>query len=703
LHDVSYLLSPQDLMAVDHVPRLIEAGVRSFKIEGRLKGEEYVAVTTKAYRAAVDEAWAEIERRGLQEGSTPEGMRQVQEQFAGPDEATRKELKQVFSRGQDEEHDGLSAGFLLGVRHQELVRGRSPRHRGLLVGRVQGVSAKGIDVLLSGPVKRGDGVAFDSGSPEEKEEGGAIYDIFDSANRPAGKGEERGSGRVRLAFGSGCVDHSRIKIGSIVWKTKDPALEAKLASGLSSDGPGALNLLPVRAKVSGALGAPLSVELLVKEGAGGAAREGQGEAPLPPSGRGLTASPLVAAETRPTTAADIVKALGSLGDSTFRLEAADVDIQLDEGGAGVFVAAGEIKAARRAAVQELTGSVRRHSRGVGAEISNPPLLPTAHEEARAAAAAAAASANAGAGAGAGAAGAGSDVQMTVLCRSPQQADAACQVPWQKEVALDFLEVHGLREAVARVKQAGKRCIVATPRVIKPNEERLHTFYLRLRPDALLVRSAGFMQQLIDIGGPGAAVPGTNGSVLVPELRGDFSLNAANVLSSAILLEKGSLSRLTPTHDLNADQISNLGRELGDCSSLEVVVYQHLPIFHTEHCVFCKFLSSGNSYKDCGHPCETNTVHLRGLDGQDNLVLADQGCRNTVFNAAAQSGAAFMPQFVSAGIRNFRLEFVDEPAETVGQLLLSSTRACRAFRTPSAALRATRRGRSSRLWRRVAGC
>ena len=260
------------------------------------------------------------------------------------------------------------------------------------------------------------------------------------------------------------------------------------------------------------------------------------------------------------------------------------------------------------------------------------------------------------------------MQMTVLCRSPQQADAACQVPWLEEVALDFLEVHGLREAVARVKQAGKRCIVATPRVIKPNEERLHTFYLRLRPDALLVRSAGFMQQLIDIGGPGAAVPGTNGSVLVPELRGDFSLNAANVLSSAILLEKGSLSRLTPTHDLNADQISNLGRELGDCSSLEVVVYQHLPIFHTEHCVFCKFMSSGNSYKDCGHPCEVNTVHLRGLDGQDNLVLADQGCRNTVFNAAAQSGAAFMPQFVGAGIRNFRLEFVDEPADTVGQLL-----------------------------------
>lgn len=45
--DEKYLLSPQDLMAVERVSELIEAGVSCFKIEGRLKGPEYVAVTTK--------------------------------------------------------------------------------------------------------------------------------------------------------------------------------------------------------------------------------------------------------------------------------------------------------------------------------------------------------------------------------------------------------------------------------------------------------------------------------------------------------------------------------------------------------------------------------------------------------------------------------------------------------------------------------
>ena len=69
------------------------------------------------------------------------------------------------------------------------------------------------------------------------------------------------------------------------------------------------------------------------------------------------------------------------------------------------------------------------------------------------------------------------------------------------------------------------------------------------------------------------------------------------------------------------------------------MHQHLPIFHTEHCVFCRFLSDGNSYLDCGRPCESNSVHLRDCNGKDHLVVADEGCRNTVFNAQAQSGKA----------------------------------------------------------------
>jgi collagenase-like PrtC family protease len=96
--------------------------------------------------------------------------------------------------------------------------------------------------------------------------------------------------------------------------------------------------------------------------------------------------------------------------------------------------------------------------------------------------------------------------------------------------------------------------------------------------------------------------------------------------------------------------------------LEVVAHLKMPVFHTEHCVFARFLSKGNSYLDCGHVCTRNNVYLRDEGGNDNLVLADMGCRNTVFSAQSQSGVQSICQWIDAGIRHFRVELVDEGAE-----------------------------------------
>ena len=57
LGDKRYLLSPQDLAAVEEIPELVRLGIASFKIEGRLKTPEYVAAVTQVYRRAIDEAW----------------------------------------------------------------------------------------------------------------------------------------------------------------------------------------------------------------------------------------------------------------------------------------------------------------------------------------------------------------------------------------------------------------------------------------------------------------------------------------------------------------------------------------------------------------------------------------------------------------------------------------------------------------------
>ena len=222
--DVKYLLSPQDLMAVELVPELIDAGVGCFKIEGRLKGPEYVAATTAAYRRAVDLAWndRDVDRARLLTNDQ------------------RLELTQVFARGQDGEHDGLTPGFLEGPRHQRLVRGRAPRHRGVLLGEVvrvtppNGRRANGeltIRARDGTRMKRGDGVVIDRGKPEEREEGGRVYEIFDGAGRSVGgKGEEVTiAGEYAVTFGANQIDFSRVSPGNLFWRTSDPALEAKLA------------------------------------------------------------------------------------------------------------------------------------------------------------------------------------------------------------------------------------------------------------------------------------------------------------------------------------------------------------------------------------------------------------------------------------------------------------------------------------------
>ena len=108
------------------------------------------------------------------------------------------DLAQLFARGQDEQNNGLSSGFLDGSRHQQLVRGRSPGHRGVLVGVVLNVDvARGVVTVSrsSAPRRvrqRGDGVVFDSkiargeerssGAErghlrEAEEQGGALYDV----------------------------------------------------------------------------------------------------------------------------------------------------------------------------------------------------------------------------------------------------------------------------------------------------------------------------------------------------------------------------------------------------------------------------------------------------------------------------------------------------------------------------------------------
>jgi putative protease len=86
------------------------------------------------------------------------------------------------------------------------------------------------------------------------------------------------------------------------------------------------------------------------------------------------------------------------------------------------------------------------------------------------------------------------------------------------------------------------------------------------------------------------------------------------------------------------------------------------MFHMEHCVFCAFLSKGKDYRDCGRPCDRHEVRLKDRVGAEHTLKADAGCRNTLFNSRAQTGAEHVPRLLELGLRRFRIELLNESAE-----------------------------------------
>jgi putative protease len=128
------------------------------------------------------------------------------------------------------------------------------------------------------------------------------------------------------------------------------------------------------------------------------------------------------------------------------------------------------------------------------------------------------------------------------------------------------------------------------------------------------------------------------------------------------MENAGLDYLTVSYDLNIGQALDL-LEKTPPEWFELTLHQHMPMFHMEHCVFCVFLSKGTTYKECGRPCEKHVVHLRDRVGQLHRLQADVGCRNTLFNGRAQTGARFQQSLLAAGLRRFRIELLDEDAAT----------------------------------------
>ncbi|HUN24013.1 MAG TPA: DUF3656 domain-containing protein [Anaerolineales bacterium] len=599
LADARYLLSPGDLYALQQVPEIVQMGIHSLKIEGRYKSADYVALTTQAYRQAVDAAWA-----GLPDPTTAE---------------THLHLQQVYSRG-------LGAHFISGTNHQAVVNGRSPRHRGVLMGKVAQVLPHALWIVPENPqiqLKAGDGVVLDAAdwrSPQEKEEGGRVFAV-----------QER-DGQWEVQFGNGQVDFSRVRVGDWLWRSHDPALEKVVRPFVQASTP--LARQPLTVRVNAVVGQVLVTEWqLVRQ----------------PTVQVQVCSEQVLepAANQPLNPHLVREQLARLGGTPYELEACVV-----ESVGQPFVSVSLLNQLRRQAVTALQVVQTQLPERKSPTPYPLPTRPAQPSPALATHSPQPSSTHFGTALFS----IGKNVQtpsvskIHLLVRTPEQLTAALALA-PASITLDYLELYGLRPAVEQIRAAGIAARVASPRILKPSEQRIVNFLRRL-DCGVLVRSGGLLQAMLVLPDEQA----------MPALDGDFSLNAANLLTAQTFLQMG-LGRITPTHDLNAAQVAELALGVGG-ERLEVVAYQHLPVFHMEHCVFCRFLSSGTSYLNCGHPCEQHRVALRDERGRAHAVMADVGCRNTVFGAEAQTASKHLKRWQSAGVRHFRLEFVHESAKQV---------------------------------------
>ncbi|HMP81255.1 MAG TPA: DUF3656 domain-containing protein [Verrucomicrobiota bacterium] len=515
----------------------------------------------------------------------------------------RYDMEMAFSRG-------LYTGWFGGVNNQELVHARFGKKRGVYLGEIKRVLRDAVWIELAAPLKPGDGVVFDAGKPEENEEGGRIYEI---------RNTQHATRNTELRFGHGDIDFSRIHVGDKLWKTSDPELDRRLRQ--SFEGDKIRFQRPLHLEVHGMAGTPLT--LIGSDDDGHAARLD-------------SAIQLAAAEKQPLTTERLREQLGRLGGTPFNLGELKNELSGE-----VMLPVSELNRMRREMVTEMErqrATPKRWTLDVGQASrlslnSFPGKDGDRHDACP---------------------------TLIILVRNLAQLEAALKCG-AETVYCDFENPKKYREAVTlfhtargcavhatRNTQHAPGIFVAPPRIFKTGEDWTLQQVRSCNADGYLVRNYDHLKYFAN-----------------DRRVGDFSLNIANRLSADYFKNKFGLERVTASYDLNFQQLEAL-LQSAPPEWFEITIHQHMPMFHMEHCVFCAFLSKGKDYRDCGRPCDVHDLKLRDRVGAEHPVKADVGCRNTVFNSMAQTGAEYVERMLVLGVRSFRMEFLNETPEQVMQ-------------------------------------
>ncbi|MCE9630655.1 MAG: U32 family peptidase [Planctomycetia bacterium] len=429
--------------------------------------------------------------------------------------------------------------------------------------------------------------------------------VYEVFDRGRSLVESVDSGRVELAFAHGAIDVARIKPGQAVWKTDDQALTSRLRKSFA--GSELKRRQPIDLHVTVAAGAAVRMTAHTLLGA---------------TCEVVSAEPAREATKHPLSLDTLRDQLGRLGGTPFELRSLSAEItgtpMVPFSVLGKLrhdlVARLEEAVAKPAAVRPRPAPTPRVTNP--ATVPGEPALPTLH----------------------------------ILVRSLDQLGHVLE-RGERRIHAEFADIRLYRDAVDRCRGVGATIHLATPRIQKPDEMGIFRLLVKQAPDGILVRNWAGLRFFREAGLP---------------VVGDFSLNVTNELTAEFFTTAGC-DRMTASYDCNREQLLGLVAATSP-QRLEVVVHQHMPMFHMEHCVYCAVLSPGTNKHNCGRPCDEHVVKLRDRIGVEHPLAADVGCRNTLYNAVPQSGAEVVPMLISKGVRHFRIELLEESGAEIGRVI-----------------------------------
>ena len=306
------LLCPRDMCTLDHVGEMLAAGVRSLKVEGRMKDPDYVYSVISSYRGAIDDAYA---------GSLPE---------VGEDARRRRALKRAFNRD-------FTDAYYRGTSGNEMMSYERSNNRGELVGRIAGSVRLEDEVRVSGG----------AGGGRQRVKRHPRAELVVALEEPVGEGdllEVRPSDDPSLFFTSrvsaaACAgEEIRIigvrtaPVGSPVRVIRSEEAFAATDRALSR---AVARKRPVNVWVRARLGKPFEVRVETADGAASAVASG---------------FVVEAARTRAVTSDEVAEHVGRMGTSAF--EPVSIDVELDEGCGMAFSAVHAVRAEALAKLED---------------------------------------------------------------------------------------------------------------------------------------------------------------------------------------------------------------------------------------------------------------------------------------------------------------------------------------------------------------